>query len=129
MDQAKPIHPRHPGVGSPTSLIRLEGDRPEIGGALLFFPSGAHCSIHWEHPSPITPVLDAAQQYVDKVIDYLRERGLEADIRATNWTSVTAALCAIIREWNSLVRSALNNKMALEIETKEREERRKRLQH
>lgn len=111
------LHPRHPGVGCSTSLIRLEGDEVEVGGFLLFFPSGKTKQVAWRSPKPITPTLDAAKKYASEVVDsLLKEGGIEhPDIQRTNWVSVTAAVQRIILDFNDRVTKAINDKMARDL--------------
>lgn len=111
------LHPRHPGTGKPTSLIRLEGDTKEQGGFLLFLPSGATKVVGWSTPKPITPTLDAAKKYTAQVIeDIAKAQGYECeDITRTNWVSVAAAVQRIILDFNDRVVKAINTKMASDL--------------
>lgn len=108
------LHPRHPGVGCSTSIIAVEamdGD-PEIGGFLLFLPSGATKIVTWRQAKPIEPTLDAAKQYAGKLIETLYAARLDEDIKATNWVSVTAAIQRIILDWNDRIKTRISIKMA-----------------
>lgn len=111
------LHPRHPGRGKPTSLIRLEGDKVEQGGFLLFLPSGTTKVVAWHSPKPITPTLEAAKKYATEAVDSLIEQvGIEhPDIQRTNWTSVTAAVQRIILDFNDRVSKAINDKMSRDL--------------
>lgn len=108
----KPTHPKHPGIGTSTSLIRLESDELEVGGFIAFFPSGRHLNVTWQNARPIEPTLDAAKQYAAKLIEELKARGLDSDIDRTNWASVTAAIQRVILDWNDRIKGAINIKMA-----------------
>lgn len=111
------LHPRHPGRGKSTSLIRLEGERVEQGGFLLFLPSGRTLVISWDTPRPITPTLDAAKKYTTEAVDKLLQDGgiSNPDIQRTNWVSVTAAVQRIILDFNDRVSKAINTKMAADL--------------
>jgi hypothetical protein len=110
------LHPRHPGRGK-CSLIEVESDEgvPEVGGFMIFLPSGATKVVHWRSTNPLTPTLDAAKKYTAEVVDsLLKEHGGPEclDIRTTNWTSVAAAIQRIILDFNHKVVGAVNAKMA-----------------
>lgn len=114
------LHPRHPGRGSPTSLIAAEAvdGSPEVGGFVIFFPSGATKVVGWRQASPITPTLDAAKEFTAKVLQQLLDADDEqarADFNATNWTSVAAAVQRIILDWNDGIQRRINTKMAAEL--------------
>jgi hypothetical protein len=111
------LHPRHPGIGAPASLIRLEGDAVEQGGFLLFLPSGATKVVAWHSPKPITPTLDAAKKYASEVVDDLLQQGgiSHPDIQGVNWTSVAAAVQRIILDFNDRVTKAINTKMSRDL--------------
>lgn len=111
------LHPRHPGIGCATSLIRLEGDAVEQGGFLLFLPSGATKVVGWRSPKPITPTLEAAKKYASEVVEsLLQDGGIEnPDIQRTNWVSVTAAVQRIILDFNDRVTQAINTKMSRDL--------------
>lgn len=111
------LHPRHPGKGCSTSLIRLEGDKTEEGGFLLFLPSGATKVVGWSTPKHITPTLDAAKKYTAQVIeDIAKQHGYECeDITRTNWASVAAAVQRIILDFNDRLRQAISTKMAKDL--------------
>lgn len=113
------LHPRHPGKGKPTSLIRLEADEVERGGFLLFLPSGTTKVVAWHSAKPITPTLEAAKKYASEVVDsLLKEGGIShPDIQRTNWVSVTAAVQRIILDFNDRVSKAINDKMARDLMT------------
>ena len=85
-----------------TNLIRLEDSNndPFVGGVLLRFDSGAAKTIAWRSEAVISPALDAAKQYAAQVIEALVKDNDERAVRDTNWASVTAALYAIIRQFN-----------------------------
>lgn len=111
------LHPRHPGKGCSTSLIRLEGESAEEGGFLVFLPSGDTKVIGWRSPKPITPTIDAAKKYTAQVIeDIAKKRGYECDdITRTNWVSVAAAVQRIILDFNDRVAKAINGKMSRDL--------------
>ena len=108
------LHPRHPGVGCSTSIIAVEamdGDL-EIGGFLLFLPSGATKIVTWRQARPIEPTLDAAKQYAGKLVEMLNQEQREDDLRRTNWVSVTAAIQRIILDWNDRIKTRISIRMA-----------------
>lgn len=109
------LHPRHPGRGK-CAVIEIESmdNEPEIGGFIIFLPSGATKTVHWRCTKPITPTLDAAKDYTAKIVDsLLRQHGAAAedDIRCTNWTSVAAAIQRVILDWNDKIVGNINAKM------------------
>lgn len=113
------LHPRHPGRGKPTSLIRLEGDTLEEGGVMLFLPSGATKVMQWQTPRQITPTLEAAKKYTAQVIDDIaQQHGFECDdIQRTNWVSVIAAVQRCILDFNDRLTKAINTKISRDIIT------------
>lgn len=117
-DQPQPngsLHPRHPGVGSSTSLIAAEGSAPEEGGFLIFFPSGHHLAVGWRQPQPITPTLEAAKTFAAKVVEQLLKANSDAarsDIDRTNWKSVVAAIQRIILDWNGGIQQRIGAQYA-----------------
>jgi hypothetical protein len=108
------LHPRHPGRGSSTHLIAAEGvnGEAEVGGFLIFFPSGATKQVGWRQATPITPTLEASKQFASKVIESLMKDGLQTDIDGTNWVSVTAAIQRVILDWNSVMQVRIGAEMA-----------------
>lgn len=109
------LHPLHPGRGK-CAVIELESaeGKLERGGFLLFLPSGATKTCHWEAAKPITPTLDAAKHYATQVVDsILKAEGIGSpDIQGVNWTSVTAAIQRVIMDFNDKLHGAINAKMA-----------------
>lgn len=99
------LHPKHPGIGSSTSLISAEdpGDRT-VGGLFIFFPSGLTKTIAWRSNKPIQPTKEAAQKYATEVAEQLERAGMRADLMGTNWASVTAAIQRIILDFNDRVK-------------------------
>ena len=80
---------------------------PEIGGFMIFLPSGATKTVHWRQAKPITPTLDAAKDYTAKVVEsLLKVDQHHPDIAATNWTSVCAAVQRVILDWNDKVKDS-----------------------
>jgi hypothetical protein len=110
----KPLHPRHPGVGRPTSLIRLEADQPEVGGVIYFFPSGATKICHWRGVRPIDNTLEMAKKLVTEVLDSLLKEGNSDDIERTNVPSLVAASQRIVMDWNDKLRQAIGGRMTAE---------------
>lgn len=114
------LHPRHPGRGKPTSLIAAEAvdDTPEVGGFFVFLPSGATKTIAWRSAQPITPTLEAAREWTTKIVEALLKANTAesaADIDATNWVSVVAAVQRIILDWNDRIQLRIGAKMAAEL--------------
>lgn len=110
------LHPRHPGRGK-CAVIEVESaeNDPEVGGFILFLPSGATKVVHWRCARPITPTLEAAQEHCTKVVDsMLKANGGHPDhpdIAHVNWTSVCAAVQRVILDWNDKITGAINAKM------------------
>lgn len=110
------LHPRHPGRGH-CAVIELESaeGRPEAGGFMLFLPSGETKVVHWVCPKPISPTLEAAQQYAttlaEALLDQHSGRASHIDIAGVNWTSVCAAIQRVILDWNDKITGAINAKM------------------
>lgn len=110
------LHQRHPGRGK-CAVIELESvDRePEIGGFMIFLPSGATKTVHWRSAKPLTPTLEAAKDYCARVVDSILKsnggRPEHPDIANVNWTSVCAAVQRVIMDWNDKVTGAINAKM------------------
>lgn len=110
------LHPRHPGRGK-CAVIELESmdNQPEVGGFLIFLPSGSTKTVHWRSAKQITPTLEAAQDYAAKVVDsVLREHNgnrSHPDVANVNWTSVAAAVQRVIIDWNDKLSKAVNAKM------------------
>lgn len=125
MSDDTPLHPQHPGRGHATSVQRLESDTPEIGGFILFFPSGHHLPVAWKTTSHITPTKEAALQYTgaaeQKLEDMARSDNPKvreaaiADIKSTNWVSVCAAVQKMIIDFNHELSQRISAKMALEL--------------
>lgn len=115
-----PLHPHHPGVGCSTSLKRLEGATPEVGGFIIFFPSGRFHDISWRAIKHIEPSKEAAIAYVGRVVEDLNklsdqgDKTADDDLARTNWVSVTAAVQRCILDFNSKLASAISAKMAEE---------------
>lgn len=109
------LHPRHPGSGK-CAVIEIESmdNEPEIGGFIIFLPSGTTKTVHWRQAKPITPTLEAAKEYTTRIVDSLLKQGRgagEADINGTNWTSVAAAIQRVILDWNDKIVTRINAKM------------------
>ena len=100
-----PLHPKHPGIGSSTSLVAGDdpGDRT-VGGLFIFFPSGATKTIAWRSDKPIQPTKEAAQKYATQVAEQLQREGKMDDLLRTNWASVTSAIQRIILDFNDRVK-------------------------
>lgn len=115
MTDNAPLHPRHPGRGSSTSLIAGEGESVEEGGFLIFFPSGTTKKVAWRSASPITPTIEAAKKYTAQVLDELLKAQAMHDVDRTNWVSVIAAIQKIISDFNDKLRAAIGHKIATEM--------------
>jgi hypothetical protein len=97
-----------------TTLHRLESATGNIraGGVLITYPSGAASEIAWESDGRlILPTLDAAKRYAAEVIAKLQAEGRQADLDATNWASVVAALQAHIEDFNGLLRCSISEQV------------------
>ncbi len=97
------LHPHHPGRGKSTHVVAATFDNAEEGGFIMFFPSGAFKQVSWRQIKPITPTLDAAKKFAEKVIEALQRDGLAGDIDRTNWASATAAIQRIVLDWNDAI--------------------------
>jgi hypothetical protein len=95
-----------------TNLIRLESDDPHTAGVLIRFDSGAAKTVSWRADQVISPALDAAKEYTAAVIDALVKENREADVRNTNWVSVTAAMHKCIRDFNGKLHALENERHA-----------------
>jgi hypothetical protein len=110
------MHPRHPGRGR-AGCIELEAvdGSPEIGGFIVFLPSGRAKTVHWRSAQPITPTLDAAKEYCAKIVDGLLKESKGSpghpDIQGINWTSMAAAVQRVILDWNDKLSGAVKAKM------------------
>ncbi len=110
------IHPRHPGLGSSTSLIAAEsidGDA-EVGGLVIFFPSGHHIAVAWRSAAPINPTVEAAKKYAAEIIEKLvaaNSSDAQSDIDRTNWVSVTAAIQRILLDFNDGIKGRIAAEM------------------
>jgi len=91
-----------------TSLVRLESDDPRTAGFVIAFDSGVSKRVQWTAEAVISPAIDAAKQYTASVIDSLMKENREAEIRHTNWVSVTAAVHKIIRDFNGKLRASMH---------------------
>lgn len=117
-DNASPRHPRHPGVGHSTSLLRLEGNTPEVGGFIVFFPSGRHLNLVWNHPQQIQPTKEAAFSFTGRLVDELNklsadgDKTADEDLARTNWVSVAAAVQRQILDFNDAISKAIGATMA-----------------
>jgi hypothetical protein len=88
-------------------LHPLESDDPWVGGFLVTFPSGTKKTVCWKQEAVISPALDAAKDFVAKLIDGMlnttssddRRVALD-DIERTNIPSLVAAVHKIVRDWN-----------------------------
>jgi hypothetical protein len=75
---------------------------------LITYPSGHASAIEWQGDGRlILPTLHAAKRYAAEAIADLQRHGYQADVQATNWTSVTAALQVLIEDWNTTQRATL----------------------
>lgn len=108
------LHPRHPGRGK-CAVIELESadGKIEQGGFLLFLPSGKTKVVPWHVAKPITPTLEAAKEFVTKVVDsILKAEGIGSpDIQGVNWTSVTAAVQRVIMDFNDKLQAGITAKI------------------
>lgn len=110
------LPPRHPGRGK-AGCIELEAvdGSPEIGGFIVFLPSGRAKTLHWRQAQPITPTLDAAKEFCTRIVDALLKESngnpSHPDIQGVNWTSMAAAVQRIILDWNDKVSGAVRAKM------------------
>ena len=85
-----------------TNLRPLEAvdGNPFVGGFVISFDSGKAKSVVWQSEKIISPALDAAKQYTANVLEELAKENREADVRNTNWVSVTAAVHKLVRDFN-----------------------------
>lgn len=88
-----------------TTLRPLEDPaHPNAGGVLITYPSGHGTALEWQTDGRlILPTFQAAKRYAAEAIADLQRHGYQADIDATNWTSVTAAIQALIERFNATV--------------------------
>ena len=86
-----------------TNLAPLESDDPTVAGFVVSFDTGVAKAVVWRSDKVISPALDAAKQYTANVLEQLMSEGREAEIRDTNWVSVTAAARKLIRDFNGKI--------------------------
>lgn len=82
-------------------LLEATNDDPRIGGVLVTFPSGTTKLATWAWDGPVAEVVTLAKDVAAQVLDSLLRDGKIDDAERTNWPSVVAGLCALIRVWNS----------------------------
>ena len=85
-----------------TNLRPLEAvdGNPFVGGFVISFDSGHAKSVVWQSEQIISPALDAAKTYAANLIEELGKGNREAEVRNTNWVSVTAAVHKLVRDFN-----------------------------
>jgi hypothetical protein len=88
-----------------TTLQRLEGQRPTIGGFLITYPSGKAKAVYWEFDKPIKDTMTAAKGYAAKCLDNCLQEDRADDANRTNWPSVVAAIQRIVLDWNEATRA------------------------
>lgn len=88
-------------------VFTAESDDPEVGGVVVTFPSGATKSIAWKSQAPIIEHLDAAKEYVTKLVQNMLDSGLVDDLERTNIPSLVAAVQKNIIDWNNKQRARL----------------------
>ncbi len=86
-----------------TKLFPAEGvtNDPEVGGFVVEFPSGTRKSVAWRSQAPIQDTLEAAKQYVVKLVQAMLDEQRIDDLERTNMPSLVAAVQKIISDWNS----------------------------
>lgn len=88
-------------------LFPLEApDNPRIGGILFRFPSGTNHELRWEYALPVVDTLGVAKHLAARVLDELMKAGKEDDIGRTNWTSMTAGIQKMVKDWSDKLRKA-----------------------
>jgi len=80
---------------------------PEVGGFVVEFPSCTRKSVAWRSQAPIQDTLEAAKQYVVKLVQAMLDEQRIDDLERTNMPSLVAAVQKIISDWNSKRREAL----------------------
>lgn len=93
-------------------LHRLESStgNPHHGGVLITWSDGSGTEIAWQSDGRlILPTLDAAKRYAAEAIQDLQRTGRNAEINATNWASVVAALQRHIGDFNDRLRNTWAN--------------------
>lgn len=87
-------------------LFPLEApDNPRIGGILFRFPSGTNHELRWEYALPVADTLGVAKHLAARVLDELMKAGKEDDVRFTNWTSMTAGIQKMVKDWSDKLKA------------------------
>src|SRR5574341_1985979 len=98
-----------PTIRPMTHLIRLESvnGEPQIGAFAIEFPSKTCKALQWRSEAPIADTLGAAKEYAAKALQTCLDEQRQDDAERTYWASVTAAIQAIIKQWNEKLREHL----------------------
>ena len=96
------------------NLVRLDSDDPHTAGVLITFGSGVKKQVQWHAAEVISPALTAAKEYTASVLEQLLRENREAEIRDTNWVSVTAAMHKCIRDFNGKLHEAQRHATTLQ---------------
>ena len=80
---------------------------PRVGGFVAEMPSGVRKAVSWRSEAPIEPLLDAAKEYVSKLVKCLIDGRHMHDVEATNWASAVAGVQKILSDWNEGARQRL----------------------
>lgn len=72
-----------------------------IGGFVATFPSGLTKEVIWKSKVPAPDTLKAAKEFTAGLLAQLIEEGMTDDANRTNWVSMTAAVQALIKEFNT----------------------------
>jgi hypothetical protein len=88
------------------SIQRLESAscNPQEGGFLCITSQNQCKKVAWRALQPIEPVLDAAKIYAQTIASQMEAQGQLSEVANTNWPSVVAAICEVIRGFNQNLR-------------------------
>lgn len=86
--------------------LEISNGNPHHGGVLITWSDGSGTEIAWQSDGRlILPTLDAAKRYAAEAITELQRTGRNAEINATNWPSLIAALQRHISDFNDRLRN------------------------
>ena len=85
-------------------IYRLEdAENRDVGGVLIAYPSGYRQQLSW-HWLEGMALAGMGQELAGRALAGLmdgRRPGWEADVRETNWVSLSAGLDRVVRDWAS----------------------------
>lgn len=70
------------------------------GGFLVIFPSGLRKTVQWRREGPVIDSLGVAKHLAAKLLGDLMNESRSDEANFTNWTSMTAAIQKIVKDWS-----------------------------